>query len=348
MTNVDNDGFNNNAFDSFDPFLCATFERQSSSSKDETAIFDSGDHEDKASSNGDGDGGRAAADNEEEEFAVDAPNFVDLDSLVPQTVMKSWHGPLPKVRGQLQQGGDAAIDRKGVPIVSSFRVQQLEILSGPDVDEPCQNPLSGNMILCHWRRDVDEFGRGGDIFIEEFDFNNLDFPPPPPVAVVSACVSIDEIKEAKLSQTSGSGVGVKVLGVSSILSLAAGMHRVQGRARVHVAALVKIYIISQYSYVGASSRKIQIMAVWQWGYNPSGTTHTLLQSVLIMDSIDGGDSRSYDPKTLQVANGLLFLSGNLVGCNADSNEVTTMASIFINATPNPLGRVGSITLLRVG
>jgi hypothetical protein len=67
-----------------------------------------------------------------------------------------------------------------------------------------------------------------------------------------------------------------------------------------------------------------------------------------MDSIDGGDSRSYDSKTLQVADGLLFLGGNLVGCNADSNKVTTMASIFINATPNPLVRVGSVTLLRVG
>ncbi len=223
----------------------------------------------------------------------------------------------------------------------------MEILSGPAVAEPCQNPLSGNMILCHWRRNVDEFGRGGDIFIEEFDFNNLDSPPPQSAAVVLACVSIDEIK-AKLYQTSSSGVGVKVLGVSSILSLAAGMHRVLGRARVCVAALVEIYITSQYSYVGASSRKIRIVAMWQWGYNPSGAAHASLQSVLIMDSIDGGDSRSYDPKMLKVANGLLFLGGNLVGRNADSNKVTTMASIFIDATPNPLAWVDSNTLLRVG
>jgi hypothetical protein len=131
----------------------------------------------------------------------------------------------------------------------------LEIFSGPAVAEPCQNPLSGNMILCHRRRNVDEFGRGGDIFIEEFDFNNLNSPPPPPVAVVLACASIDEVK-AKLSRTSSFGVGVKVLGVSSILSLAAGMHRVQGHARVCVAALVEIYITSQYRYVGTSSRKI--------------------------------------------------------------------------------------------
>ncbi len=95
------------------------------------------------------------------------------------------------------------------------------------------------MILRHWRRNVDEFGRGGDIFIGEFDFNNLDSPPLPPVAVVSACVSIDEIK-AKLSRISSSGVGVKVLGVFFILSLAAGMHRVQGCARVCMAALVEI------------------------------------------------------------------------------------------------------------
>jgi hypothetical protein len=120
MTNVDNDGLNNNAFDSFNPFFCATFEQQSSSNKDETAIFDSGDRKDEASSNGDGDGGHAAADNKEEEFAVDAPNFANLDSLGPQTVMESWHSPLPKVQGQLQQGGDAAINHKGVPVVLSF------------------------------------------------------------------------------------------------------------------------------------------------------------------------------------------------------------------------------------
>jgi hypothetical protein len=86
MINVDNDGFNNNAFDSFDPFFFATFEWQSLSNKDEAAIFNSGDHEDKTSSDGDGDGGYAAADNEEEEFAVNAPNFADSDSLGPQTV----------------------------------------------------------------------------------------------------------------------------------------------------------------------------------------------------------------------------------------------------------------------
>ncbi len=96
-----------------------------------------------------------------------------------------------------------------------------------------------------------------------------------------------------------------------------------------MAALVKIYITLQYSYVGTSSRKIRIMAVWRWGYNNSGTTPSSLQSVLIMDSIDGGDSRSYDPKTLQVADGLLFLGGNLVGRNADSNKVTTMAQSLL-------------------
>ncbi len=79
------------------PFLCATFERQTLSSKDETTIFDSSNHEDEASSDGDGDGGHAAADNKEKKLAVDAPNFADSDSLGPQTVMESWHGPLPKI-----------------------------------------------------------------------------------------------------------------------------------------------------------------------------------------------------------------------------------------------------------
>jgi hypothetical protein len=344
--NYDNNGFDKNAFASFDPFFSATFDRQSSN-EDKTAIFDDDDdddddggggdggvdHKEEASSEGDADSGYSAADAEEEEFAVDAPNFADSDPSCSRNFTASWHASPPNGRGQLHQGG------KDVPVISSFRVRPLELSPGSSAAndslrtaEPCQNPLSGNIILCHRRRRVDGLGRGGDIFIEEFDFSKLDAlsssSPHSPVAVVSACISIDEIK-AKLSQTSSTGVGVKVLGVSSILSLAAGVHRVQGRARVRVAALVEIYITSQDNHVGAGSRKMRIVAVWRWGYNLSGTTLASLQSVLTMDSVDGEESSRYDPKTLKVADGLLFLGGNLAGRNTDSNEVTTMASIFI-------------------
>ncbi len=107
-------------------------------------------------------------------------------------------------------------------------------------------------------------------------------------------------------------MGVKVLGSSSILSLAAGVHRVQGHARVCAAALVKVFITPQDNYLGAD---IQIVAVWRWGYNPSGTTLALLQLVLTMDSVDGEELNMYHLKTLKVADGLLFLGGNLRGCN---------------------------------
>ncbi|KAL3810747.1 hypothetical protein ACHAXA_008560 [Cyclostephanos tholiformis] len=302
MTNDDNDGFNNNVFDSFDPFF----------------------HEDEPSSDGDGNSGHATTDDDEEEFTVDAPNFVDSDIPGPRAVMASFNITPTTDQGQIQQGGVAAAGQK---YFSSFRVRPLEISSSAVAAQPCQNPLSGNVILCHRWLDVDGLGGGGDIFIEEFDFNNLDAPLsssyPPPVAVLSTCISTDEIK-AKLAR----GEGVQVLGVASILSLAAGIHRVQGRARVRVAALIEIYITSQNSYLDASCRKIRIVVVWRWGYNPSGTHLASLQSVLTIDSIYGEDSRRYDPKTLQVADGLLFLGGNLVSRSADSHEATTMASIF--------------------
>jgi hypothetical protein len=309
MENDENDGFDNNVFTSFDPLF----------------------HEDESSSDGDGDSGHVAADDDEEEFTVDAPNFADSDLPGPRAVIASLHVPPAKDQGEVHQRGVASFDRKNVSVVSSFRVRPLEISPGAVAAEPCQNPLSGNVILCHRRLGVDGFCGEGDVFIEEFDCNNLDVPlsssPLSPVPVLSTCISIGEIK-AKLSRTSSTGVGVQVLGVSSVLSLAAGIHRVQGRARVRVAALVEVHIASLNSYLGASSRKIPIVAVWRWGYNPSGTTLASLQSVLTMDSIDDEDSRRYDPKTLQVADGLLFLGGNLVSRNTDSNVVTTTASIF--------------------
>ncbi len=280
-----------------------------------------------------------AADAKEEEFAVNAPKIADSDPACSQNVMASWHVSLPKGRGHLHQGYVAAVDQKSVTVISLFCVWPLELLPGASAAndslhtaEPCQNPLSGNIILCHQRQRVNVLGRGGDIFIEEFESSKLDdllsSSPSSPVTGTLACISIDEIK-AKLSQKFSTGVGVKVLGISLILSLAASVHRVQDCARVCVAVLVEVYITPQEHYLGAGSSKIRIVAVWQWGYNPSGITLTLLQSVLTMDSINGEESNMYDPKTLKVAGGLLFLGGNLAGCITDSNEVTTMASIFI-------------------
>ena len=305
----DDDGRIDNVItDPFDPFAFSDHE-------DDEACYDDGDCGLPSVNPG------AEENEEEEEFEVNAPNLADSDSPRKRSspTMPSWLALHPKGLADVD-GKDFGMD---VPqIVGSFHVQRLSFgtrtnVAATDSAKPCQNPLSGNMIICRRRQQ--------DVYIEEYDFNNSNGPTSSsshvnPVAVVSACVSVDEIK-VKLTRTNC--VGVDVLGVSSILSLAAGLHRVKGRVRVRVAALVEICIASS----RLSINKIRIVVVWRWGYDPTGTTLTSLQSVLTMDSIGHDKSNRYDPKTLQVADGLLFFGGH--SRNTTTNEAKSVASIFV-------------------
>jgi len=114
----------------------------------------------------------------------------------------------------------------------------------------------------------------------------------------------------------------KIVGISRILSLAAGVHRVRGRARVRVASFAEVHIVGP-----SGVRKMRAVLVYRWGYNPKlGTSQSSLQSVLTTSGLDEG---GYDPDTLQVANGLLFLGGHLYGHDSDTNDTTEMAAVFV-------------------
>ena len=110
--------------------------------------------------------------------------------------------------------------------------------------------------------------------------------------------------KTKLSRSLGASRQIKVMGISSVISLAAGVHRVRGRERVRVAALIELAVASSFP----SMKRVRVVAVWKWGYNSGKGDAVSLQSVLGMADIDD-DSIVYKPKTLQVADGLLFIGG---------------------------------------
>lgn len=166
------------------------------------------------------------------------------------------------------------------------------------IPAPIPNPLTGNLIVCRCNS-------GGDFLIEEIDASHHHIP----TVMLSACISIDELKNKLMRSTTISN-DFKVVGVFSVLSLAAGVHRIQGRARVRVAALAEVLVV-----VNNAMERIRVVAVWKWGYNPGGKELASLQSVLTTYSID-----AYDPNTLQVADGLLFLGGHITPNGKDAAE----------------------------
>jgi len=183
-------------------------------------------------------------------------------------------------------------------VPGSFIMQPLQFPSGmagegKGVPEPKSNPLSGNLIVCKAN------GRG-DFLIQEVDITKNK-----PVTVLSANLLTNELK-MRLARSSAVSNDIKIVGVTSVLSLAAGVHRVQGRSRVRVAALAELLVVGN-SRNGAMN-KIRVVVVWKWGYNPGGVSLASLQSVLTTKTIDDG-SNEYNPATLQVADGLLFLGG---------------------------------------
>ncbi|KAL7430349.1 hypothetical protein ACHAXH_002811 [Discostella pseudostelligera] len=300
-----------------------------------------------------------------EEFVVDVQNFTDgiVGSSLGEDVVIPSKQPVLTNLHDSQSRQLVGSNRRDMPAVASFHVRELDFASAYGshcAAEPIQNPLSGNMIRCRRRNG------GGEFVIEEIDVNNRQLSPSTSSSIASALVvlgqiSTDEI-EVKLTRStsignyaSGGGNDIKVLGVSSILSLAAGVHRVKGNARVRVAVLAEICVlssgVSKVNNRGGIGTTIRIVAVWRWGYNTSRANLSTLQSVLTMDSIDTVNSRCrYDPKTLQVADGLLFLGGRIAGRDADSIEPTSTAAVFI-AKPSvrnfwisvPLGNTNAVS-----
>jgi hypothetical protein len=179
----------------------------------------------------------------------------------------------------------------------TFRVHPLNIkFAAPNdlhrVASPTQNPLTGNPIICRYS--------DGEFCIEEIDTS----PMQSPTTLMSARVVSNELS-TKLSSTFGTSTRLNVIGTSSVLSLAAGVHRVHGHKRVRVSALIEVAVAS----LDARLKLVRVVAVWKWGYNPSRGSLVALQSVLSTSGIDD-ETIIYDPKTLQVADGLLFLGGH--------------------------------------
>lgn len=194
----------------------------------------------------------------------------------------------------VQQQGQPTSDQD---VPGSFIMQPVKLdltNDGKRVPEPISNPLSGNLIVCKAN------GRG-DFLIQEVDISKTNRP----VNVLSATLLTNELK-SRLARSSALSKDIKLVGVTSVLSLAAGVHRVQGRARVRVAALTEVLVVGNSR--NGTMNKVRLVAVWKWGYNPGGVSLASLQSVLTTQTIDDG-TNEYNPLTLQVADGLLFLGG---------------------------------------
>ena len=229
------------------------------------------------------------------EFKADAGDLIEDTTYEDEVVDE-----LPPVHhatllyDDVQQPSYSANEHDIIP--GSFIIQPLQfpldVANGGGL-EPKTNPLTGNLIVC-------TSNGTGNFFIKEVDISRNK-----PITVLSANFLTNELK-MRLSRSSAVSKNTKIVGVNSVLSLTAGVHRVQGRARVRVAALAEVLVIGN-SKNGAMS-KLRLVAVWKWGYNPGGVSLASLQSVLTTKTIDNS-SFQYNPATLQVADGLLFLGG---------------------------------------
>eukprot|EP00986_Skeletonema_menzelii_P008117 scaffold3342_cov150-Skeletonema_menzelii.AAC.1 len=240
------------------------------------------------------------------EFKADAGDLIEDATYEDEVV----HGRPPMQQttilyDNVQHQGQSAVDQD---VPGSFIMQPLHLDvagDGKRVPGPKSNPLSGNLIVCKAN------GRG-DFLIQEVDVSRNK-----PVTVLSAKLLTNELK-MRLARSSAVSKDIKIVGVTSVLSLSAGVHRVQGRARVRVAALAEVLVVGNSR--NGTMNKMRLVAVWKWGYNPGGVSLASLQSVLTTQTIDG-TSNEYDPATLQVADGLLFLGGR----NLSSGPVVFIA-----------------------
>lgn len=224
------------------------------------------------------------------EFSVDADNFAE--GAVAASKMAESNMLLP-----MQQ---ASRDGDGVTFeetFASFSIQPIDLSLGAiqRTPGPTTNPLTGNLIVCRCE--------GSNFVIEEVSLTRNQTSAPS----ISANILGSELK-TKLAKSASISENAQVTGICSVVSLAAGVHRVRGRRRVRVAVIAEVLVVSSGSQ---GVRRMRVVAVWKWGYSSGGKDLASLQSVLTTSSIDDG-SNTYDPKSLQVADGLLFLGGHTV------------------------------------
>ena len=183
----------------------------------------------------------------------------------------------------------------------TFQMHPLDISFAPPNDlhrisKPTQNPLTGNLIVCRCQ--------DGNFYIDEVDTSQMHSP----TILMSARVISKELR-TKISRSLGTSRHMKVMAVSAVVSLAAGVHRAQGQERVRVVALTDLVVMNN-----GRMDMIRAVAVWKWGYNYGGGDIVSLQSVLHTPGTDD-ETLMYDPETMQVADGLLFFGGHKISHN---------------------------------
>ncbi|KAL3788525.1 hypothetical protein HJC23_006563 [Cyclotella cryptica] len=242
-------------------------------------------------------------DSQNEETGVVAPAQNVVEEVIPATVDPSEisSSEIHTIKVQhLQSEEDEYSEDDEIVFddnFGTFQMHPLELSFGSPSDlqripNPIQNPLTENLIVCRCQCGV--------FFIEEIDVTQKLWP----TTLMSVRVVSNE-SMAKISRSIGASRHAKVIGVSTVLSLAAGVHRVHGHMRVRVAALMEVVITEKIAGV----KRVRVVAVWKWGYNPGGRELVSLQSVLSTSGIDDGRF-VYHPNTLQVTDGLLFLGGH--------------------------------------
>ena len=145
---------------------------------------------------------------------------------------------------------------------------------------PTTNPLTGNVIMCRTANGV--------VGIHEVQVDT------------TAQVEFTPILTNQVQEKFKASHGTSAYAVSKVMSIAAGVHRSQGQARVRVATMVELHALN------AAGKKLlrTVLLVWQWGYGSS--MPVALQSLL---SPPNKASFTYDAESLQMSDGLVFLSG---------------------------------------
>ena len=164
----------------------------------------------------------------------------------------------------------------------------------PTLPPPVVNPLSGNLIALHCKS-------SGSLELQEMDLTTTNCR-----SVLSAPILTVDMRRRVHAQ-----YGKSPISVAGVTSIAAGVHRQQGRARVRVAAIVDFVCVEAIKLgtnkptADLSDSILRVVAVWSWGYATFSGRPVALQSVISPPSSSQG---RYDDTTLCVADGLLFLS----------------------------------------
>eukprot|EP00956_Cyclotella_meneghiniana_P022269 scaffold41876_cov59-Cyclotella_meneghiniana.AAC.1 len=239
----------------------------------------------------------------EEEQIISTPTSAgDIDDKDSTRFLADQHGMQQLSTDINDYAQDDENDVESDDEFGTFQMHPLDISFAPPNDlhrisKPTQNPLTGNLIVCRCQ--------DGDFYIDEVGTSQIHSP----TILMSARIISSELR-TKISRTLGTGRNVKVMGVSAVLSLVAGVHRAHGQDRVRVVALTDLVVMNN-----GKMDMIRVVAVWKWGYNYGGGDVVSLQSVLRTPGADD-ETLVYDPKTLQVADGVLFFGGHKLSRNA--------------------------------